>query len=233
MFELRKTFLLLALAGILLIGAGNASSALAAGPQPNPAVIIETSMGRIIVMLYPENAPVTVANFLRYVDSGFYNGTVFHRIVKMEVLEMGDKQKQQAINIVQGGGYVYPLERKQATWAPIVNEGGTGLLNNRGTIAMARSSNPNSAQTEFFFNVLDNPGLNSITVKRDEWEIAADPNGVQNQVKNVRPGYCAFGKVIRGMDVVDKMHDVKTTRMGQFQDVPAQPIFIKRMYRAQ
>lgn len=232
MLELRKTLLLLALAGTLLLGAGSASSALA-GAQPNPAVVIETSMGRIIVMLYPDVAPITVANFLRYVDSNFYNGTIFHRIVKMEVQELSKKDMQQSINIVQGGGYIYPLERKPPTWGPIPNEGGAGLLNERGTIAMARSSNPNSAQAEFFFNVLDNPGLNAITVNRPDWEIAADPKGKERSVKTVKPGYCPFGKVIRGMDVVEKMLDVKTTRMGQFQDVPVQPIFIKRMYRAQ
>ncbi|MDD3312100.1 peptidylprolyl isomerase [Pseudodesulfovibrio sp.] len=232
MLKLRKILMLLALAGALLLGPGNAPSALA-GAQPNPAVVIETSMGRIIVMLYPDVAPITVANFLRYVDSNFYNGTIFHRIVKMEVQELSKKDMQQSINIVQGGGYIYPLERKQPTWGPIRNEGGAGLLNERGTIAMARSSNPDSAQAEFFFNVQDNPGLNAIVVNRPDWEIAADPKGKENNVRSVRQGYCPFGRVIRGMDVVDKMLDVKTTRMGQFQDVPAQPIFIKRMYRAQ
>jgi len=232
MSVLRKILMFLALAGTLLLGAGGASSALA-GAQPNPAVIIETSMGRIIVMLYPDQAPITVANFLRYVDSGFYNGTIFHRIVKMDVEKIADKQKQQSINVVQGGGYTFPLKRKPPVWGPIPNEAGSSLLNKRGTIAMARSDNPDSAQAEFYFNVDDNPGLDSITVKRQKWEIKADPNGKQNKVLSVRNGYCAFGRVIRGMDVVDKMHEVKTTRMGQFQDVPAQPIFIKRMYRAQ
>jgi peptidyl-prolyl cis-trans isomerase A (cyclophilin A)/peptidyl-prolyl cis-trans isomerase B (cyclophilin B) len=229
MLKLRYTFFILALAGTLFLGLG-ANAALAAGP--NPVVIMETTMGRIIIMLYPKEAPVTCMNFLRYVDEGFYDGTVFHRVVKMEVDERQDKKKQQAINIVQGGGYVYPLRRKAPLWGPIPNEGGKGLNNVKGTVSMARGSEADSAQCEFFFNVLDNPGLNPMAIKKKSWEILAETGREKSDIKTVRPGYCAFAKVIRGMEVVEKIHDVETERMGRMKDVPVEPVFIKRMYRA-
>ena len=229
--KLRYLCFVLALAGTLFLSLGaNASHAAASGP--NPVVILETSMGRIIIMLYPKQAPVTCMNFLRYVDEGFYDGTTFHRVVKMEVDEHREKKKQQAINIVQGGGYLYPLKRKPPLWGFIPNEGGKGLKNNRGTVAMARGPNPDSAQCEFFFNVQDNPGLDPMVIKKTPWEMAKKADRDADDIKTIRPGYCAFAKVIRGMDVVDKIHEVKTTRMGRMQDVPAEPIFIKRMYRA-
>ena len=232
MLKLRYMLFVLALAGTLFLSLG-ADASLAAPSGPSPVVIIETTMGRVIIMLYPKEAPITCMNFLRYVDEGFYDGTVFHRIVKMEVDEQTDKKKQQAINIVQGGGYVYPLRRKPALWGPIPNESGRGALNNsRGTVAMARGNEPDSAQCEFFFNVLDNPGLNTMAIKKKAWEIAAESGRDKTDVKTIRSGYCAFAKVIRGMDVVDKMLEVKTSRMGMMQDVPEEPIFIKRMYRA-
>ncbi len=229
MLKLRQTLCILALAGAMLLGLGATPSM--AGTGPNPVVIMDTTMGRIIIMLYPKEAPVTVMNFLRYVDEGFYDGTVFHRIVKMEIDDQKDKKKQQAINIVQGGGYVYPLQRKRPIWDTISNESGRGLINRRGTVAMARGSNPDSAQCEFFFNVQDNPGLDPMLIKKKAWEIEADRD--RNIAKASKAGYCAFAKVLRGMDVVDKMLEVKTGRMGQHQDVPISPIFIKKMYRAQ
>ena len=231
MLKLRYMFFVLALAGTLFLSLG-ANASLAAPSGPNPVVIMETTMGRIIIMLYPKETPVTCMNFLRYVDEGFYDGTVFHRIVKMEVDRQYEKRKQQAINIVQGGGYVYPLRRKAPLWGPIPNEGAIGLKNLRGTVAMARGSAPDSAQCEFFFNVLNNPGLNPMVIKKKAWEIAAESDRDKSDVKTVRAGYCAFAKVIRGMDVVDKMLEVKTERRGRMQDVPVEPIFIKRMYRA-
>lgn len=95
---------------------------------------------------------------------------------------------------------------------------------------MARGNDPDSAQCEFFFNVEDNPGLDPMVIKKPEWERLKDPE--QNEIKTIRPGYCAFAKVLRGMDVVDKMLNVKTERMGRMLNVPVNPIFIKRMYRA-
>ena len=150
MLKLRYMLFVLALAGTLFLSLG-ADASLAAPAGPSPVVIIETTMGRVIIMLYPKEAPITCMNFLRYVDEGFYDGTVFHRIVKMEVDEQVEKKKQQAINIVQGGGYVYPLRRKPPLWGPIPNEGGSALDNVKGTVAMARGNDPNSAQCEFFF----------------------------------------------------------------------------------
>ncbi len=229
MSNLRKSFLYLALAAVLLLGFGSGRSF--AGAEPNPAVIMDTSMGRIIIMLYPDSAPITVKNFLRYVDEGFYNGTIFHRIVKMEIDKHSDanKKKQQAINIVQGGGYNFPLERKMPLWDFIPLE--TGLENTKGTIAMARGGSPNTAQCEFFFNAEDNPGLDTMTVTRHMTDVLKDTSR-NRQTNTIRAGYCAFGKVIRGMDVVEKMLDVKTERVGQHLNVPTKPIFIKKIYRA-
>lgn len=209
---------------LMISGAGMGMTA-ADAAGPNPVVIFETNMGRIIVMLYPKDTPITVENFLRYVDSGFYDGTIFHRVVNMELdRELGrDKKKQQAINIVQGGGYTYPLRMKRPTWGPIVNEDRKGLQNVKGTIAMARGNDPNSASSQFFFNVLNNPGLNPMIIKKKY----SEPDE-----SVARHGYCAFGKVIRGWDVVEKIYKVKTTRMGQHMDVPEEPVYIKRAYRA-
>lgn len=128
MLKIRHIFFILALAGTLLLGFG-ASASQASGP--NPVVIMETSMGRVIIMLYPKEAPITCRNFLRYVDEGFYDGTVFHRIIKMEVDEQREKKKQQAINIVQGGvgftrcvesglcGTIFPMRADEVRWTTL------------------------------------------------------------------------------------------------------------------
>ncbi|MDC0335789.1 peptidylprolyl isomerase [Pseudodesulfovibrio sp.] len=209
---------------LCLLVAGMFSPLPAEATKPNPVVIFETSMGRIIVMLYPKQTPITVENFLRYVDDGFYSGTVFHRVVRMEIDKVEKANQQQAINIVQGGGFTYPpLRMKRPLWAAILNEDGRGLQNTKGTIAMARLSDPNSATCQFFFNVDDNPGLNPMVIKK-KW---SEPD---DQI--LRNGYCAFGKVIRGMEIVEKIHQVPTTRMGNYQDVPKEPIYIKKAYRA-
>ncbi|WP_147819799.1 peptidylprolyl isomerase [Salidesulfovibrio onnuriiensis] len=167
----------------------------------DPVVVLETSMGQIVVMLDQKNAPESVKNFLKYVDTGFYRGTVFHRVIDNR--DMG---------IVQGGGYMYPLERKR-TFAPIKNEADNGLKNKRGTIAMARTNDIDSATSQFFFNVRDNTPF--------------DHTGNDGQTF----GYAVFGKVIRGLDVVDKICHVPTERSGMMQDVPSKPIFIKKAYR--
>lgn len=168
---------------------------------PAPVVVMETSMGQITIMLDQKNTPETVKNFLKYVDEGFYRGTVFHRVVD-----------DRDMAIVQGGGYMYPLERKK-TYAPIKNEAATSMKNKRGTIAMARTMAVDSATSQFFFNVRDNAAFDHV------------PGDQQ------RYGYAVFGRVIRGMDVVEKINKVATGRSGMMQDVPRKPVFIKKAYR--
>lgn len=158
----------------------------------DPVVILKTSMGEIDIQLDPKNAPISTANFLSYVKDGFYNGTIFHRIIPGFV--------------VQGGGFTPEMSQKQ-TKAPIQNEASNGLHNLRGTISMARTSDPNSATSQFFLNLVNNsdkldPGM-------------GDPNG-----------YAVFGKITKGLDVLDKMAEVPTTTVGPFQDVPAKPVVL-------
>lgn len=190
--------LLPALALACLILTGGLLSPAQAGP--NPAVIMETNMGRVIFMLYPSEAPITVKNFMRYVDEGFYDNTIFHRVVN-----------SRDFKIVQGGGYTANMQRKR-THAPIVNESSKAMINKKGTIAMARMGDPNSATAQFFINVMDNTAF----------DYKADSN----------PGYCAFGRVIRGMDVVQKINEVDVGRNGPFVDIPKTQVIIKKMYRA-
>lgn len=160
--------------------------------EKNPVVAIDTSFGPVKVELYPDKAPVTVQNFLAYVDDKFYDGTIFHRVVPGFV--------------IQGGGLGADM-REKPTKASIKNEAGNGLSNARGTIAMARTNDPNSATSQFYINLKDNTMLDRAN--------AAD-----------RVGYCVFGKVIDGMDVVDKIASVKLR--GQ---VPSQPVMIKSVRR--
>jgi len=155
-------------------------------------VKLETSMGNIIIELNEQAAPVTVKNFLGYVEEGFYDGTIFHRV-------MPDF-------MIQGGGFTDQMVEKQ-TRAPIINEAKNGLKNERGTIAMARQNDPDSATCQFFINHRDNDFL--------------------NYVENGNPGYAVFGKIIEGMDVVDAIASVvTTTRMG-YDDVPVKTVVIK------
>lgn len=193
-----------------------ALSARPAQAGPNPVVVMETSMGRIMIMLYPEDAPKTVENFLKYVDAGFYNETVFHRVVRAK--------DSQGMTVVQGGGYTFPVQYKRPLFPPIVNESASGLQNVKGTVAMARADSPDSATCEFFFNVTDNPSLN--------FSQSASRIGAGSYTQSVSAGYCAFGKVIRGMDVVEKISQVKTARANRMEDVPVTPVFIKKAYRA-
>lgn len=163
-------------------------------PAKNPVVLMETSMGNIKIQLDPQKAPVSAQNFLDYVYSGFYNGTIFHRVISNFM--------------IQGGGFTAEMKQK-ATKAPIKNEGGNGLKNDRGTIAMARTSDPDSATAQFFINVVNNDMLNR-----------PSPDGY---------GYAVFGKVVGGMDVVDKIAKVQTgMRMGM-GDVPDTTVVIKSM----
>ncbi|HOI17756.1 MAG TPA: peptidylprolyl isomerase [Geobacteraceae bacterium] len=158
----------------------------------NPTVLMETSLGNVTIELFQKDAPISVKNFLSYVKDGFYNGTVFHRVIPGFM--------------VQGGGFTSGMKEK-TTKAPIRNEAANGLKNDRGTLAMARTANPDSASAQFFINVVDNQGLNRPL-----------PDG---------HGYAVFGKVVKGMDVVDKIAAVKTGTKGPFQDVPLKPVVIK------
>lgn len=163
-----------------------------------PVVIMETSEGTIKIELWPDKAPATVKNFLRYVDEGFYDGTVFHRVISNFM--------------IQGGGLTPDMKPKKAR-DPIKNEAQPELKNEVGTIAMARTSLVNSATSQFFINVENNDFLDH---------------------KNKTPsgfGYAVFGKVVEGMDVVDKIKGVKTTNFGQHQDVPATPVIIESVKR--
>lgn len=172
-------------------------SALASGGDPaakQPVVLMETSMGNVKIQLDPKKAPVSVQNFLDYAKSGFYNGTIFHRVIPNFM--------------AQGGGFTADMKQKP-TKAPIKNEGGNGLKNDRGTIAMARTGNPDSATAQFFINVVNNDALNR-----------PSPDGF---------GYAVFGKVIAGMDVVDKIVNSKTGFKGGMGDVPETPVVIKSM----
>lgn len=179
----------LALIGLFAIGATGA----AAAQDDKPVVVIETNLGNITVELDPAKAPITVENFLKYVDAGFYDGTIFHRVIPGFM--------------IQGGGMT-PDMREKPTNPPIKNEAGNGLSNTRGTIAMARTNDPNSATSQFFINVDDNKQLDSFG-----------------------GGYAVFGKVIEGMDVADKIVGVRTTTKGMHRDVPAETVTIKSIKR--
>ena len=164
-----------------------------------PAVLAQkvklaTSMGDIVIELDAAKAPKTVDNFLKYVQAGHYNGTVFHRVIPNFM--------------IQGGGMTPDMKEKD-TRPPIPLEAKNGLVNARGTVAMARTMDPNSATAQFFINVKDNAFLNA--------DQARDGNG-----------YAVFGKVVAGMDVVDKIRNVPTGTKGMHDDVPTQPVTIKQ-----
>jgi len=175
----------------------------------NSVVVIDTSMGAIKVELDAAKAPNTVKNFLEYVDDKFYDGLIFHRVIEDFMIQGGGFQK--GLNDVKS---LADLKSKQKqTRAPIKNESGNGLSNTRGTIAMARTQDLDSATAQFYINVVDNSG------KLDE------------------PRYCVFGKVVEGMDVVDKIKKVKTMALRiddrpVMKDVPAEEVVIKSIRRA-
>ena len=159
------------------------------------AVKLHTNHGVITLELDAEKAPVTVANFLAYVESGHYNNTVFHRVIDGFM--------------IQGGGFEPGMNQKP-TGEQIKNEADNGLKNDRGTIAMARTQAPHSATAQFFINVADNAFLNHTSPDLQGW------------------GYCVFGKVSEGMDVVDAIRKVKTGSSGFHQDVPKEDVIIER-----
>ena len=179
---------------VLAISFGMAQAADVTKKGGKPVVLLETSMGNIKVELYPDKAPISVANFLAYVKDGHYDGLIFHRVIKDFM--------------IQGGGFTPDMREKRPGRPPIRNEAGNGLVNDRGTIAMARTNVVDSATAQFFINTVKNDFLNH----KDE-----TPRGF---------GYAVFGKVIEGMDVVDKIRNVPTGRSGMFQDVPAAPVTI-------
>jgi peptidyl-prolyl cis-trans isomerase A (cyclophilin A) len=166
-----------------------AANLMAATPAAKaPHVLLETTNGQIEIELDSVKAPISTKNFLDYVNSGFYNNTIFHRVIPGFM--------------VQGGGFTQQMQQKE-TKAPIKNESKNGLHNVRGTLSMARTSNPDSATSQFFINVKDNDFL-------DQGD-----------------GYAVFGKVVKGMDVVDVIVNSQTTTKSGMKDVPADPVFIK------
>lgn len=158
----------------------------------NPQVELKTNMGVIVVELYPERAPATVRNFLQYVKDGFYNGTIFHRVIDGFM--------------IQGGGFTADLAAKK-TRDPIPIESNNGLRNDAGTIAMARTRDPNSATSQFFINVVNNDMLNY-----------PNPDG---------HGYTVFGRVVKGMEVVQRIAKVQTAIRPPHQNVPVRPVVIE------
>lgn len=165
--------------------------------ESNKRLQMQTNLGNIILELDTTQAPLTVKNFMRYADEGFYNGTVFHRVI--------------GGFMIQGGGYGSDYVKKP-THEPIVNEANNGLKNERGTIAMARTRDPHSATAQFYINHVDNPNLDFKNEDIRGW------------------GYTVFGRVVEGMDVVDKIADQPTDRRdGALQNVPTKPVIIERV----
>lgn len=169
----------------------------AATKESDPVVKLETSVGDILVQLNARQAPITTANFIQYVKSGHYDGTIFHRVIKDFM--------------IQGGGMTSDMREKR-TLAPIRNEANNGLRNKKYTIAMARTSDPHSASSQFFINTRDNDFLDFKAETPQGW------------------GYAVFGKVIGGQDVVNRIERVSTGNRAGHQDVPLEPVVIKKAY---
>lgn len=186
-------------AGVAVLGIGigvhQFRSATAPGDAAMPKVLIQTTLGDFTLELDADKAPLSVENFLAYVDSGFYDGTIFHRVIPRFV--------------VQGGGFT-PDMRQKPTEAPVKNESDNGLSNVRGSIAMARTADPDSATAQFYINLKDNLPLD-----------AADG----------RPGYTVFGKVVKGLDTLDDIAAKPTGNAGAHRDVPREPIIMEKVKR--
>jgi peptidyl-prolyl cis-trans isomerase B (cyclophilin B) len=164
----------------------------------DPLVELDTSKGKIVLALYPQKAPETVKNFLGYVDAKFYDGTIFHRVIPKFM--------------IQGGGFSADMKRKP-TRKPIINEADNGLKNDRGTIAMARTSDPHSATAQFFINSVNNDFLNFKSKTSQGW------------------GYVVFGRIIQGMEVLDAISKARVGASGRYRDVPKEPIVILKARR--
>jgi cyclophilin family peptidyl-prolyl cis-trans isomerase len=161
-----------------------------------PHVYVKTNVGGFTIELYPDKAPVSVENFLNYVDKGYYSGTIFHRVIKGFM--------------IQGGGFTADMTQKE-TAPPIKNEAANGLKNEKYTLAMARTNVVDSATSQFFINTVNNKGLDHKDKTTGGY------------------GYCVFGKVIEGTEVIDKIEMVQTTTKGSYGDVPVKPVIIKAM----
>lgn len=174
-----------------------AAAAASSTPSTTPIQVqVVTSMGKFIIELLPERAPLTVAQFLKYVDEGHYTQTLFHRVIPNFV--------------IQGGGFDSNYKLKPAP-AKVVNESGNGLTNLRGTVGLARTAEPHGGDSQFYVNLFDNGAL--------------DPN-------QTRWGYAVFGRIVQGMEVVDKIGNVSTGAKGPFkEDVPLQPVIIELIQR--
>ncbi|GAA6185886.1 MULTISPECIES: peptidylprolyl isomerase [Alteromonadaceae] len=158
-------------------------------------VKLHTNYGVIVLNLFEDKAPKTVENFLSYVKDGFYDNTIFHRVIDGFM--------------IQGGGFEPGMDQKDPN-EPIQNEANNGVANNTGTIAMARTNDPHSATAQFFINLKDNSFLNFRSESMEGW------------------GYCAFGEVVEGMDIVNKIKGVKTSRHGMHDDVPVEDVVIQK-----
>ena len=191
-----KISLVAALAVLAAVVPGNAEET----AKGNPKVVLDTSKGEIVIELFADKAPETVQNFLAYVDAKFYDGTIFHRVIPNFM--------------IQGGGFSADMNQK-STNDPIENEADNGLKNLRGTIAMARTSDPHSATGQFFINNVDNDFLNFKSKTPQGW------------------GYAVFGKVVEGIEVVDAISAVKTKTEGMYQDVPAEAVVINSAKRSE
>ena len=189
---MKRRFALLA---IFLLAATSLYAADKAATE-NPKIRLTTSLGAIELELNADKAPQTVKNFLAYVERGYYNGTIFHRVIPGFM--------------IQGGGFV-PGMREKTTGVPVKNEADNGLKNLAGTIAMARTSDPQSAAAQFFINTVDNPALDHRDKTDRGW------------------GYAVFGKVTKGMDVVKKIESVATRTVGPFQNVPVNDVTILKV----
>ncbi|MCC9163999.1 MAG: peptidylprolyl isomerase [Alcaligenes faecalis] len=177
------------------MAADSSTSSEGTSMSTSPRVQLQTNQGTILIELNAEKAPNTVANFVDYVSSGFYDGTVFHRVINNFM--------------IQGGGFEADMKQK-STNAPVKNEADNGLKNDKYTLAMARTSDPHSATAQFFINVADNDFLNFTAPTANGW------------------GYAVFGRVIEGMDVVDKIKTVRTGNKGFHQDVPVEDVVLEK-----
>jgi cyclophilin family peptidyl-prolyl cis-trans isomerase len=185
----RITLLAAALFGLLL------SAARAGADEPTTQVKVTTSMGEFVIEVRTDRAPITAANFLRYVREGFYTNTIFHRVI--------------ANFVIQGGGHDATTLKLKPTHEAIVNESGNGLQNKRGAVGLARAEPPHSGNAQFYVNLVDNPDLDPVPTR---W------------------GYAVFGRIVQGMDVIDRIGETPTGAMGPFKsDAPLKPVVIEKM----